>query len=249
MDIPVLFNTAMIQAIMENKKHMTRRIIKPQPPKGAWPIFDWLYCYKVEGWAFQYSKEIALGLIHNPIFKLSHNGKCPYGPIGTTLWVRETWKYYEKAVGKGENFRVERFLAYKADQGNDKIQKSSEWFEGKWHPSIHMPKTACRIRLKITDIRIERLQNITEEDAKAEGVTPIVDAHLNILPNGYRLAFSDLWNSIYSSPMPAKNGGTITHYESYPWDDVQETREYKGLPWKVYGNPWVYPISFEKVKL
>jgi hypothetical protein len=218
MEHPILFSTTMVKAILDDKKTKTRRVIKPQPDHCHRDIINKLQPYDQADWDRLIpqigDKEI----------------KCPYGKVGDVMWVRETWKYYEKAVGHGENFHVKKFLAYKADADNVGIQKSCEWYEGKWKPSIHMPRKACRIRLKITDIRIERLQDITEEDAKAEGVSyeSAIDC------NG--------WGPTYNDP----DSGGYPIYKAgfeYLWDSINKDR---GYGWDT--NPWVWVVSFERIQ-
>ncbi len=100
---------------------------------------------------------------------------CPYGKVGDRLWVRETW------LKDGEVY------LYKADFGKGIL--SSSW-EGHWKPSIHMPKVACRIRLEIVNVRVERLQDISHEDAVAEGCQKEDGRSWG------RLGFSQLWDQI-----------------------------------------------------
>lgn len=130
--------------------------------------------------------------------------KCPYGQVGDVLWVRETWDF-------GYPY------AYKAD-GALPITK--------WRPSIHMPKAACRLFLRITNVRVERLQDISEEDAIAEGVSrypksPIYGYKNYLHEDMYCLtavdSFRTLWHSI--------NG-------EQSWND----------------NPWVWVVEFERIE-
>ena len=104
---------------------------------------------------------------------------------GDILYVRETWHKYEKRVGKGENTHMAEFYGYKASVAN------SEDASEKWRPSIHMPKEAARIWLQVTDVRAERLHNLTNRDAKKEGI------HVETDNSGiaHRAAFMRLWNS------------------------------------------------------
>ena len=149
----------------------------------------------------------------------------------------------------------------------DDRQDHDEWYmeyHEWWHrgkdaqaiPSIHMPRWACRLELEVTKVRVERVQEISEADAIAEGVT-YTDEYLeweewvdSCAPPGSSRAsakdwFGKLWDSINAKPKPVRSGGKIDHYVSYPWEDVQETREHRGLPWIVMGNPWVWPVNFE----
>lgn len=226
MEKPILFSTAMVQAILEDRKTQTRRVVKPQPvmydfgPGGI--SLAWVSPTTVDGYD-------AVGV--NRVQETPGYLKCPYGKPGDILWVRETWKYYEKAVGKGESFHIKKFLAYKADEDNNNIQKSCEWFEGKWHPSIHMPREVARLFLTVKSIRVERLQDITEEDAKAEGI-------------------KSYWSKPHENDSPfigaAKEMGAdlcFTRREAFQqlWDFLNAKR---GYGWDT--NPWVWVIEFER---
>ena len=125
-------------------------------------------------------------------------GKCSYGVSGDHLWVRETWDAVE---WEGED---EPKIYYRADPAPD----SYEWSRAagdKWRPSTHMPRWASRITLEITDIRVERVQDISEADAQAEGVkrlilspTEIGGVPVHPMTSYYRDAFRLAWDSIYA---------------------------------------------------
>lgn len=175
---PILFNTEMVQAILEGRKTQTRRVIKPQPKEDL--ITDML-------------------------------NKYTYA-VGDILWVRETWNDLSNNEG---NFV---YLA-DGDKGlKDKFFGVLTTKDIKWKPSIHMPKASARIFLKVTDVRVERLQDITEEDARAEGVIPIYGNEFASEKRHYP-AFARLWDSLN-----AKRG--------FGWDT----------------NPWVWVIQFERVE-
>jgi hypothetical protein len=134
--------------------------------------------------------------------------KCPYGARGTKLWVREPWA----AISPDENERPIREckIEYKADTGAaapgnwDDVERCERPDYARWKPSIHMPRWASRITLEITGIKVERLQDISEEDAKAEGVTP-PDAYFQSQKEPYTAAFADLWREINGSLSWAEN--------------------------------------------
>ena len=110
--------------------------------------------------------------------------KCPYGKAGDILWVRETWKDSPKQA------TWQRY-SYKADYNSHLAEL------GKWNPSIHMPKSACRIFLKVKSVRVERLQDISEEDAKAEGAD---DVNCGVYgTTRYADGFYSIWNKINGS--------------------------------------------------
>lgn len=188
---PILFNTEMVRAILDGRKSCTRRIVK----------------HDVEAILNSpYHKE-------NPDVEdkqiISKLCMPPYQP-GDILYVRETWHKYTKRVGKGEACYLKEFYGYKASIAN------SEDANEPWKPSIYMPKEAARIWLKITDVRVERLQDITEVQAQAEG------CNSGLLTGACtaRGQFEDLWNSTIKK----------SDLDRYGWN----------------ANPWVWVIEFER---
>lgn len=141
---PILFNTEMVRAILEGRKTVTRRVIKPQPKS---PVVCSLGVW-------QETIPCANGVRVFP---------PPYRP-GDILYVRETWAFDTgddgDEIGTG-------YFAYKADDLHHP--------DCKWRPSIHMPKEAARIFLRVTDVRVERLQEITAEQAVQEGIVRMFD--------------------------------------------------------------------------
>lgn len=158
---PILFSTAMVQAILRGNKTQTRRIIKIQEnEKIEFDNYETRQCFIIVG------KDYVKGL------------KCKYN-IGDILWVRETFSEKENR------------LIYRADV-------CSKWDlpDGFiYKPSIHMPRAACRIYLKITNIRIERLQDISNNDAINEGVLPVT-TYSKIVKKMATFLFSILWDKI-----------------------------------------------------
>jgi hypothetical protein len=217
---PIIFSTEMARAIPDGRKTMTRRVIKglPENQDGC-----------------------ELGIIKRSDGTLTGYGfeKMLYN-TGDILWVRETWRerfgmsYANYGCGSAYPVDDVHEIEFKAGgfvtcvggmtfcPDECTIKMSEEW--SKWHSPRYMLRIAARIFLKVTNIRVERLQEITEEDAEAEGVEPIRDVLENIYFQdgysiGYRLAFEDVWNSIN-----AKHG--------YGWDV----------------NPWVWVIEFERTE-
>jgi hypothetical protein len=155
---PILFSTPMVQAILAGKKTQTRRIIKPQPDINGLHNHTTLPMSidsDLEGW-------------HGTIDQTgeSKEFKCPYGKEGDTLWVRETFAVND-IVTNGNAF------IYKANLKEGEEIRYFDLTKKKWKPSIFMPRAASRITLQIIDIRVERLQDISDEDAKSEGVKPV----------------------------------------------------------------------------
>jgi hypothetical protein len=186
----------MVQAILEGKKKQTRRIIKPQPlvhnevvkmPIAIAEYSKIISKYAKKGYTQIYTKGQLEGMI-GPL--------CKY-KIGDILWVRETWQHTKvlNINPEDENYGY----VYKAD---DQPWEDCEGW--KWKPSLFMPLDACRLFLKITNIRAERLQDITESDAIAEGVQNEFDTFRNYLDKeemgSYTLSakesFETLWESI-----------------------------------------------------
>ena len=164
------------------------------------------------------SKENCRDLFCEPMCYLE-NIKIPFS-VGQILYVRETWAAWSRTIGT-----IPRIL-YKADRYTD-AEKI------KWRPSIHMPLEAARIFLRLTNVKVQRVQDITDEDARKEGCKNREDFHR-------------VWNDCFANPRPVKIKGVITHYESYPWEDIHETRTFCGKPWHVIGNPWVFAYEFER---
>lgn len=213
---PILFNTVMVKAILEGLKTQTRRVINPQPEgKTLQSNLDgkWL------------SKKFN-GLLIPKIEDLPIH--CPYGKIGDRLWVRETWStvnlYGEIALAykaDGEVIRVVENESFQDEDGlinydDPRLEKYSfaawaddllEGKEGWWKPSIHMPRWASRILLEITNIRVERLKDISTEDAKAEGFD--YSTHPSAIKMGYAIGaktnFRFTWEQIYGQNAWNKN--------------------------------------------
>lgn len=240
---PILFRGDMVRAILENRKTQTRQIIRPQPK---------IY-FKDEGersviveWRKKeetFSDRFFTGVMDKVEKYLLDD--CPFGKPGDTLWVRETW-------GIDPNdypFEDKGYVVYKAtdeilqDDGVLKIGGKYHWG---WTPSIFMPRWASRLSLTVMQEKVSALQDISEEDAWAEGVSYDLNDDSPYIPKG-RCLFATLWNSLYAKPKPVyKEKGIIDHYESYPWEDIHETHEYHGKPWIVIGNPLVWVVEFEK---
>lgn len=163
---PMLFNTDMVRAILGGKKTMTRRLIKPQPPK------EYPYCQEAVDKSCWWWNNRDADDDMMEFWPSYDSGVKPPFKTGDILYVRETWSRYED----GE-------YAYRTDYG-DTEDDSFPPSMLRWHPSIHMPKEAARIFLRIKDVRAERLRLITEDDIYSEGVQS---------DYGYT-SFRDVWN-------------------------------------------------------
>jgi hypothetical protein len=184
---PILFKSDMVSAILDGIKTQTRRVIKLPPVinLGHWEVSD------IGGHGIIDSQGYLVPNI--PCIWHTHSGwciACPYGKIGDQLWVRETFAYDD------EN----REFLYRADN-NDKTKNwdlnryGSGSSHYNWKSSIFMPRKASRIQLEITNIRIERLNDISDDDAKAEGVTNVLAGGIYDFI-GHIKSYQRLWEQI-----------------------------------------------------
>jgi len=150
MEIPILFSTPMVQAILDGRKTMTRRVCKLDTANFDYDPKDKDYGPFLQD---EYGDSIDVKAL------------CSYGQPGDRLWVRETWMATEPHFGKG----TEPKYYYRADQTPESEQCRKD-FGIPWKPSIHMPKVAARIWLEVISVRVERLQEITYEDCLREGM-------------------------------------------------------------------------------
>lgn len=218
---PILFNTEMVKAILEGRKTVTRRGVKPQPPATS-------HVSKVKndyGWSFWED---------NPE---KHYMKPPY-KTGDVLWVRETFR--DLPITPDGKMLNHVFYYYKADGDLRPIG----WRDN-WRPSIHMPKEAARIFLRVTDVRAERLQNITEDDVCAEGAEPLIQCpyeHPTYGPDG---TLEDMcWNTDCCGGCEyiGKSYGEL--FGELIWDSTIKPADQPTYGWEV--NPWVWVIEFER---
>lgn len=253
----IIFSGPMVQAILDGRKSQTRRVIKPQPRN---------YLFWSDGFQKWYDNKATT--TYDMIGR-----KCPYGVPGDRFYMRENLLLQRESGTKYFD------VLYDADSTHfDNGHELDDWFMnyGCWYdsgiskriiPCIHMPRYAARPeRFEITDIRVQKIQDISEEDAIAEGSLFAND------PSGKadwtrgfaKACFEKLWDSINAKPKPiTKNSrlarlllgsetlnrivGNIACYVSYPWEDIQETREYRGKKWFVRGNPFCWCISYRKL--
>lgn len=160
----------MVKAIQEGRKTQTRRAMKPQPKQNSHGL--WMWSCRGNG-----------GQLREEHFKEIIPQHCPYGKPGDRLWVRETWGriHYEGIDEQPTYF----YRADETDAERDALVK--------WRPSIHMPRAASRITLDVINVRVQRLQQIGEPDARAEGVG---EGPQEGWVTGPVVAFADLWDSI-----------------------------------------------------
>lgn len=194
---PILFNTEMVQAILDGRKTCTRRIVKGAIPDDAmwgYTMFTPKGCISCRG---VYADGYGEGFY-----------KLPYQP-GDILYVRETWGY-PIALNSDKQY------VFRADEVAESGFKNDSHI---WHPSIHMPKEAARIWLKVTGVRVERLQEITEEGAEKEGCRESVDSKTKF-----------------------RTSAILNFYEV--WDSTIKKSDIDRCGWAA--NPWVWVIEFER---
>ncbi|HIC8361459.1 TPA: hypothetical protein ACW7O2_002978 [Klebsiella aerogenes] len=221
----IIFNGEMVRAILDGRKTQTRRIMKLQPkPSKSRPGDFWFSSKKLE--SMVHVSDLAPG--NSPIadyhlFIQEHC--CPFGAVGDRIWVREAFRVHSRATDVAT-------LVYKASERNSWTEQTHRVpvavcnkpaTPEKWTPSLHMPRWASRILLEITDVRVERLNAISQEDAQDEGMEL----------TGWRTTYSD----------PDSGGEVWTPYDNFArlWDSI-----YGEGSWKV--NPWVWVIEFKRVE-
>lgn len=196
----------MVQAVLEDRKTQARRVVKPQPchDSGPWE------CHR-------FTKSVIRKGMLEPgpdVFGFADEDNgwvCPYGAPGDRLWVRETWADTSRESKKCP-------VSYRASWDAD----DDECRSFPWRPSIFMPRWASRIALEITGVRVQRVQDISEDDCKSEGIClqdPFTVPYRGEYMATAELRFSFLWDSIN-----AKRG--------YPWAS----------------NPCVWVIEFKRIK-
>lgn len=215
----MIFNGEMVRAILDGRKTQTRRIMAPQPAddieRSAFPNPDAI------GWKSS--------LKHKHGSTTAHF--FPFGAVGDRIWVRETfqgplfdYEQMEAFLEDSSKFEKPEFCQYAADGGHrPEYQDADDNLRYGWRPSIHMPRWASRILLEITDVRVERLNAISQEDAQAEGMEL----------TGWRPTYSD----------PDSGGEVLTPYDNFAqlWASI-----YGDESWN--SNPWVWVIEFKRVE-
>lgn len=200
--LPILFNTEMVRANLDGRKSCTRRLVKPQPDeKHTYPL----------GFVTDSTERKEVGCFGFGIDEYGGSvqyAKPPYH-TGDILYVRETW--CALPVNEAGHMRGHCVYYYRADG-----DLRPEGWRGKWRPSIYMPKEAARIWLRVTDVRVERLQEMWASDASKEGIyfrKPTTADEMLI-------AFAKLWNSTIKK----------ADLDCFGWD----------------ANPYVFVIEFER---
>lgn len=215
---PILFSAPMVRAILDGRKSQTRRVVNRLRKFGSisGPLTEFGKS-DTQGYDWHFRDK---GMRWHDIDEARLLDLCPHGKIGDRLWVRETWQGYQRTSYEYDEWEAAESIKDVTEGGflSFVYKADGENYPDKWFPSIHMPRIASRILLEITDVRVERLQDISEDDAIAEGVSNTesfkgigVDDEM-----ANRYAYRELWQSI--------NG-------QGSWDI----------------NPWVWVIEFKRI--
>lgn len=229
---PILFNEEMVQAILDGRKSCTRRIMKPQPKsKLCYTIAGcesktWGYPSKVahEFWGEEYRLPAE---ITKDDLKKRWKPPCETGDI---LYVRETWQECCRYTVHSPMIHCK--YCYKASNGSAFYGCIEECGTCNWRPSIHMPKEAARIWLKVKDVRVERLKDMTDKDALKEGAQGVKCDHAGFSVYGC----TDCMNTGWLEPPILEFMGI--------WDSTIKKSDLDRYGWDA--NPWVWVIEFEQ---
>jgi hypothetical protein len=214
---PILFNTEMVRAILDGRKSCTRRIVKPQQLVGLLPD----KCKNGVPEEFLKEKKFMFKPYCDmtDVELISTAYKPPYQP-GDILYVRETWNYFYALDGNNQIIEETGRYYYRATDSfpyEEYVDASGKRHSNApWRPSIHMPKEAARIWIKVTDVRVKRLQEMWASDVPKEGI------YFNkpTTADEMLMAFAKLWNSTIKK----------SDLDRYGWD----------------ANPWVWVVEFER---
>lgn len=230
---PILFNTEMVNAVVEGRKTQTRRIIKPQP------VFK-------EGTGFHWKGAMyGIGSDYAETVSNFTNYSCPVGRVGDRLWVRET--FCMGRIEEDDNpFLWPKPLYVDNYEGQDAypiykqmvVKENIVHEDVIWSPSIHMPRSASRIMLEITKIRVERLNDISEKDAIAEGVEPVVVPDNIPVEGGYTRDNREMWKG-YKNHARAYRDTAKDSFMSL-WQEIYGTQSWDS-------NEWVWVVEFKRI--
>lgn len=237
---PILMSTPMVQASLSDvdPKTQTRRVIVPQPQPTescAYNRFTWLY--KHSSYALTTADDV----------KRVCSAKAPIQP-GDILWVRETWRMQNYGYHSDTQIYDGQELQFRADFTDDEnacYGRRGGCAPCKWKPSIHMPRKSARLFLRVAGVRAERLQDISEADALAEGIQAVTkDGKL------YKYCVSiddwiDNYKHIHKGDWWAKMPRTAVEAYRYLWDKLNAKRDGGKYAWDM--NPWVWVYIFERI--
>jgi hypothetical protein len=210
---PILFSGPLVRALLDGRKTQTRRVVKPQPTTdGYWWTWKHVSCNGESG--------LRDGL---PCL-----GPCPYGFIGDRLWVRETWNIWRHDAESTWSGPINEARGMYASQV---VYAADGRWQVDYRPSINMPRWASRITLEITDVRVQRLQDIDEQDAEAEGVEQSKSIRN---ANDPSFQFRD-----YMRPEGCTVQSAVDSFRTL-WQSING-------PDSWFANPWVWALTFRRI--
>lgn len=236
---PILFNTEMVRAILDGRKTVTRRIIKPQPKMrlsyvsaGSHNVGKWEYpspnTYKYWGDEWRLVDSIT-----EEDLERAWTPPCHTDDI---LYVRETWcKHGNPKAGRPMHYD------YKADRTDPQFDDSG--FIAEWRPSIHMPKEAARLFLKVTNVTVERLQNMTMQDSLREGVKLSLEGLVRDNKQEITAVHNDSFIELQGISADGKWGAMRPFADI--WDSTISKNDISVYGWDA--NPFVWVIEFERI--
>ena len=249
---PILFSAPMVRALLAGRKTVTRRLLKPQPAPNS----------PHDGgtkWVFDAHKglHIPCGTVGHLALAEKMGLRCPFGQPGDRLWVRETVAFIGCEKGDaGAIWGPDRNL-FNEDNGPDDQWMQvvygadatygpgqygmaklpgGQMFEGPWHPSIHMPRWASRLTLEVVSVRVERLHDITEEDARAEGAG---EWAREALDSNHRTEQWCRWTKRLNPK--ATETSTLGAFAAL-WASINGPESWDA-------NPWVWRVEFRRVEV
>lgn len=200
-EYPILFSDPMVRAILSGQKTQTRRVVNPYPPaeRSILPYLPSVIVDQQDGTFAAYTDG-----------RKAKEFRCPYGQPGDRLWVREAWAP----------------LPMQHQTRHPAIYRASGEYQpdnGRWRPSIHMPRWACRLVPEIVSVRVERLQDISEADARAEGVDDRM-----------------ILNAVQQTPNPLPPSPYVGGFR-WLWESINGAESWAA-------NPWVWVVEFRRVQ-
>lgn len=212
---PILFSEPMVQAVLEGRKTQTRRLVKPQPTGDTKDL--------------RLKDELQWYMPYDGPLK-----QCPYGQVGDRLWVRENWAVHSEVDNLApRHIDEDRSVFYPADEACT-FPYDAGCYAGRTRPSIHMPRWASRILLEVTDVRVERLQDIRDHDVAAEGCN---------IPEGAMV--SKFCDTVFGSPIASIEPQNEKAYQPH-FKELWESINGKGS-WDE--NPWLWVVEFKVVEV
>lgn len=221
---PILFSGAMVRALLEGRKTQTRRIVKPSPADIVTMI----------GADNLPNGEFGLVLDAECLRVIQKTVRCPYGVPGDLLWAREAWTSVPTSA-----YRMSEGVQQTVNSGDPDMAAiyAAGWDRSipKWRPSIHMPRWANRLTLTVENVRAERLQDISEADALAEGISEF--------PDGYHWQPNQGWPGEPAGQKSARLVGQTARQAYFGlWEAINGRAS-------LDANPWVWAVTAPPIKM